>query len=201
MPLVAILRGLQNSCALEVGDILTGSGFEILEVPLNSPEPFSSIGTLVKAFGGNAIIGAGTVLETSQVEQLDDIGATLVVSPNCNPKVIGKTAEKGMISLPGVLTPSEMFAALDAGATGLKIFPAELFSPSAIKAVRSVLPAETPIYVVGGISASNMKQYLDAGATGFGIGGSLFKPGKPLNDIAEDAQAIVEAFRIAAGTW
>jgi 2-dehydro-3-deoxyphosphogalactonate aldolase len=196
-PLVAILRGLEPERAVAVGETLVECGFDIIEVPLNSPAPMVSIAALVKALGERALIGAGTVLSEAQVDQLFDIGARLVVSPNCNPIVIRRSMQHGMVSLPGVLTPTEMFAALDAGATGLKIFPAEMVSPAIVKAVRAVLPPQVPVIVVGGVNATNMGGYLAAGAVGFGIGGSLFNPGKSIADIAVDARAIVAAFAAA----
>jgi 2-dehydro-3-deoxyphosphogalactonate aldolase len=177
--------------------VLVEAGFEMIEVPLNSPEPLRSIATLVEACAAHALVGAGTVLEAAQVDRLADIGAGLVVSPNCDPAIIARTVERGMVSFPGVLTPTEMFAALGAGATGLKIFPAELMSAAALRAVRAVIPSVVPIYVVGGINADNMGEYLAAGATGLGTGGAVFKPGKPLDAIARDAKAIVAAFRAA----
>ena len=195
LPLVAILRGLEPERAVAVAEVLVSAGLEIIEVPLNSPEPFRSIGAIVAAVGERALIGAGTVLQVDQVDRLADLGAGLVVSPNCNPAVINRTAARGMVALPGVLTPTEMFAALDAGATGLKIFPAELVSPVVVKAVKAVLPPTVPIYMVGGINSENMATYLAAGAAGFGMGGSLFKPGKPLAAIAADAAALVSAYR------
>lgn len=198
-PLVAILRGLEPDRAIVVGETLVECGFDIIEVPLNSLDPLVSIAALVKALGTRALIGAGTVLTEAQVDALADLGARLVVSPNCNPAVIRRTAAHGMVSMPGVLTPTEMFAALDAGASGLKLFPAEMSSPAIIKAVRAVLPPAVPMLAVGGIHAGNMRDYLVAGATGFGIGGSLFKPGKPLDEIAADASAIVAAFSSAQG--
>lgn len=199
LPLVAILRGLEPERAVAVGETLVESGFDVIEVPLNSPEPMASIAALVHALGNRALVGAGTVLTEAQVDELAAIGAGLVVSPNCNPAIIRRTAAHGMVSLPGVLTPTEMFAALEAGATGLKIFPAEMISPAIIKAVRAVLPPRVPVYAVGGINAGNMGAYLTAGAAGFGIGGSLFTPGKPLDTIATDARAIVAAFAAARG--
>ncbi|QIG53523.1 2-dehydro-3-deoxy-6-phosphogalactonate aldolase [Altererythrobacter sp. BO-6] len=198
LPLVAILRGLEPDRAVEVAEALIEAGFDILEVPLNSPEPLRSIGSIADALGERALVGAGTVLTTQQVDALNDVGARLVVSPNCNPAVIERTASHGMVSLPGVLTPTEMFTALGAGASGLKIFPAELFSPGAVKAVKAVLPPAAPVYVVGGINAGNMREYLNAGAAGFGMGSALFKPGKPTSEIARDAAAIVAAYRAAA---
>ncbi len=199
LPLVAILRGLEPERAVAVGEVLVNAGFDIIEVPLNSPEPLTSIAALVEALGDCALIGAGTVLTEAQVDDLAAIGAQLVVSPNCNPAVIRRTAAHGMVSMPGVVTPTEMFAALEAGATGLKIFPAEMISPAIIKAVRAVLPPQVPVLAVGGINTGNMGEFLAAGAAGFGIGGSLFKPGKPLADIAADAREIVAAFKAARG--
>ena len=200
LPLVAILRGLEPERAVAVGEVLVEAGFDIIEVPLNSPEPLASIAALLKAMGPRALVGAGTVLAEVEVDALAAIGAGLVVSPNCNPAVIRRTAELGMVSLPGCFTPTEMFTALEAGASGLKLFPAEAASPAVIRAVRAVLPPKVPLFAVGGVSAANMGDYLAAGASGFGIGGSLFKPGKPLGQIAEDARAIVGAFKAARGT-
>jgi 2-dehydro-3-deoxyphosphogalactonate aldolase len=199
LPLVAILRGLEPERAVAVGEVLADAGFDIIEVPLNSPEPLTSIAALVETLGDRALIGAGTVLNDAQVDDLAAIGAKLVVSPNCNPAVIRLTAAHGMVSMPGVVTPTEMFAALEAGATGLKIFPAEMVSPAIIKAVRAVLPQHVPVLAVGGINAGNMGDYLAAGAAGFGIGGSLFTPGKPLAAIAADARSIVTSFKAARG--
>ena len=197
LPLVAILRGLEPERAIQVGEALVEAGFDIIEVPLNSPEPLVSIAALVEALGHRALIGAGTVLAEAEVDALAAIGAQLVVSPNCNPAVIRRSVEHGMVSLPGVLTPTEMFAAIDAGASGLKIFPAEMVGPAGVKAVRAVLPRQVPVLAVGGISAANMGDYLAAGAAGFGIGGALFMPGKPLDAIAADARAIVAAYKAA----
>ena len=197
LPLVAILRGLEPERAAQVGEALVEAGFDIIEVPLNSPEPLVSIAALVEALGHRALIGAGTVLAEAEVDALTAIGAQLVVSPNCNPAVIRRSVEHGMASLPGVLTPTEMFAAIDAGASGLKIFPAEMVGPAGVKAVRAVLPRQVPVLAVGGISAANMGDYLAAGAAGFGIGGALFMPGKPLDAIAADARAIVAAYKAA----
>jgi 2-dehydro-3-deoxyphosphogalactonate aldolase len=197
LPLVAILRGLEPERAAQVGEALVEAGFDIIEVPLNSPEPLVSIAALVEALGHRALIGAGTVLAEAEVDALTAIGAQLVVSPNCNPAVIRRSVEHGMVSLPGVLTPTEMFAAIEAGASGLKLFPADMAGPAVIKAVRAVLPPAVPILAVGGISAANMGDYLAAGAAGFGIGGALFMPGKPLDAIAADARAIVAAYKAA----
>lgn len=195
LPLVAILRGLEPERAVAVGEVLVEAGFDIIEVPLNSPDPLASIAALVDALGHRALVGAGTVLAEAEVDTLAAIGAGLVVSPNCNPAVIRRTAALSMVSLPGCFTPTEMFAALEAGASGLKLFPAEAASPAVVRAVRAVLPPQVPLLAVGGIGAANMGDYLAAGATGFGIGGSLFRPSKPLADIAADARAIVAAFK------
>lgn len=195
--LVAILRGLEPERAVEVAQVVFDAGIDMIEVPLNSPAPFRSIAAIVAALGDKALIGAGTVLTTDDVDRLADTGAKLMVSPNTNPAVIAHAAESGLVSLPGALTPSEMFAALEAGAIGLKLFPAELASPAALKAVRAVLPSETPVYVVGGIDGANMGEYLDAGAAGFGIGSAIFKPGKMLSDIADGAAQLVAAYRAA----
>lgn len=198
-PLFAVLRGLPPQESEAVGAVLVDSGFEILEVTMNSPSPFESIATLARTVGDCALVGAGTIVSNDQVDLLEQAGGRLVVSPHCDATVISYAATKGLVSLPGVLTPTEMFSALKAGATGLKIFPAELFTPAAIRAVRAVLPTETPIYVVGGINADNMATYIEAGATGFGLGSSLYRPGKTLTNIEADAKSIVAAFRSACG--
>ena len=193
-PLIAILRGLEPERAAAVAHALVDAGISLIEVPLNSPNPLSSIEAIIAAVGDAALVGAGTVLDTGAVRSLAGIGARLVVAPNCNLPVIEAAVASGMIALPGVLTPTEMFAAVAAGAHGLKLFPAELVPPAGVKAVRAVLPPGLPLFMVGGISAANMAAYRAAGATGFGLGGTLFTPGKPLADIASDAQGIVAAW-------
>lgn len=197
LPLFAVLRGLEPERAQAVGEALVEAGFGILEVTMNSPDPFASIASLVRSLGDRALIGAGTVTRTEEVDELESLGARLVVSPHCDPALVGHAVGKGMTVLPGVFTPTEMMAALKAGATGIKIFPAEAMPPAGVRAVRAVLPPYVPIFVVGGITAANMADYLQAGATGFGMGGSLFRPGKPLDAIAGDARAIVSAFHAA----
>jgi 2-dehydro-3-deoxyphosphogalactonate aldolase len=197
LPLFAVLRGLEPVRAADIARILVSAGFEILEVTMNSPDPLSSIAAVSEAVGQDALVGAGTVTTIAEVDSIMSAGGKLIVSPHCDPKLIAYAAEKGLVVLPGVLTPSEMFSALHAGATGLKVFPAELMPPSGIKAIKAVLPASTPIFAVGGIHAGNMPDYLAAGAAGFGIGGSLFKAGKSIADIERDAKALVAAFHQA----
>ena len=175
-PLVAILRGLVPDEALAVGQALASAGWGLLEVPLNSPEPLLSIDALSRAFP-DALVGAGTVLDAAQVREVHAAGGRLVVSPNFNPDVVREAVRLEMVCLPGVLTATEAFAALAAGASGLKLFPAEMISPAAVKALRAVLPAETLLLPVGGINVGNMTAYRAAGANGFGIGSALFKPG------------------------
>ena len=196
LPLIGILRGIRPEESVPVGSALCDLGWQIIEVPLNSPRPLASIEAMSAALP-KAFVGAGTVLTVDDVRQVHAAGGQLVVSPNFNAAVVRETVRLGMISLPGVITPSEAFAALEAGASGLKLFPAEAAIPAVIKAVRAVLRPQVPLFAVGGINAANMGNYLAAGAAGFGIGGSLFKPGKPLAEIAADARAIVAAFKAA----
>jgi 2-dehydro-3-deoxyphosphogalactonate aldolase len=196
LPLVAILRGLKPAEALAVGAALVAAGWHLIEVPLNSPQPFDSIAALTQAFP-QALVGAGTVLTPEDVRRVHATGAELIVSPNFNPAVVAEAVRLGMVCLPGVMTASEAFAALDAGATGLKIFPAEMITPLVLKALRAVLPAGTVVLPVGGISPSNMQAYRAVGANGFGIGSALFKPGMSAADVAENAAGFAAAW---AGT-
>ena len=177
LPLVAILRGLTPAEAPAIGDALVSSGFALIEVPLNSPDPLQSIATLAMQCP-QALVGAGTVLDAQQVQEVHAAGGRLIVAPNFNPAVVAQALSLGMVVLPGVATPSEAFAALDAGAHGLKLFPAEMISPGVVKALRAVLPASVPLLPVGGIGPDNMGAYKKAGASGFGIGSSLYKPGQ-----------------------
>jgi len=195
-PLVAILRGISPEEVVATTGQLIACGYNIIEVPLTSPEALKSIALIADAFGERALIGAGTVTKVEQVIQVFEAGGKLVFSPNCDLDVIRKTKELNMVSMPGCCTPSEAFSAMHAGADALKFFPADLVTPSAIKAMRAVLPT-IPMLAVGGINNDNMQDYLTAGATGFGIGSSLYKTGKPLETIVADAKKILNAFHHA----
>jgi 2-dehydro-3-deoxyphosphogalactonate aldolase len=194
-PLIAILRGVTPAEVGAVGEALFDAGFRLIEVPLNSPEPLESIARLAKAFANRAVIGAGTVLRPAEVTAVRTAGGTLIVSPNTNVEVIAATKQVGLVSLPGCATASEAFAALDAGATALKLFPAEGASPAVLKAIRAVLPAGTRVLPVGGITPSSMTPWLDAGAAGFGIGSALYSPGVALDELARRARTFVAAYR------
>ena len=193
LPLVAILRGITPDEALPVGQALVDAGFRLLEVPLNSPEPLRSIAALAQAFP-QAVVGAGTVLQPAQVAEVAAAGGRLVVSPNTDVQVIQAARRHGQVVLPGVATPTEAFAALAAGAHGLKLFPAEMIGPPVVKALRAVLPAGTLLLPVGGISPDNMAAYRAAGAAGFGIGSALYKPGMSAADVARMAQRFAAAW-------
>jgi 2-dehydro-3-deoxyphosphogalactonate aldolase len=192
VPLIAILRGLWPEEALPVAQALDDAGWSVVEVPLNSPQPLASITAISQAFP-HLLVGAGTVLHPDQVHEVHEAGGRLVVAPNFNAHVVRAAVDLGMVCLPGVITPTEAFAALDAGASGLKLFPAEMISPGVVKAMRAVLPASTALLPVGGIDASNMRTYLAAGANGFGIGSALYKPGKNAADVKQAAMD----FRVA----
>jgi 2-dehydro-3-deoxyphosphogalactonate aldolase len=194
-PLIAILRGVRPGEVVAVGEVLFDAGFRVIEVPLNSPEPLESIARLATAFAGRAVIGAGTVLRAADVAAVRTAGGTMIVSPNTNVEVIAATKKNGLVSLPGIATPSEAFAALEAGATALKLFPAEGASPGVLKAIRAVLPAAVRVLPVGGITPGNMAPWLDAGAAGFGIGSALYSPGITVDEIARRARTFVAACR------
>lgn len=186
LPLVAILRGISPHEALPVGQALADTGWKLVEVPLNSPDPLNSIAAMASAFP-QALVGAGTVLTTADVRNVHAAGGQLIVSPNFNPAVVREAVRLGMVCLPGVMTASEAFAALEAGANGLKIFPAEMITPAVVKALRAVLPADAVVLPVGGITPDNMGAYFAAGASGFGIGSALYKPGMTPAEVTASA--------------
>jgi 2-dehydro-3-deoxyphosphogalactonate aldolase len=194
LPLIAILRGLTPTEAPTIGQALVDSGFVIIEVPLNSPDPLASIRALTDKFP-QTLIGAGTVLNTAQVQQVHAAGGRLIVAPNFQPAVVALALQLGMVVLPGVATPSEAFAAIEAGAHGLKLFPAELITPSVLKALRAVLPPSMPLLPVGGITPDNMAAYRAAGASGFGLGSALYAPGRTAEQVHRQAEAYVRAWR------
>jgi 2-dehydro-3-deoxyphosphogalactonate aldolase len=192
-PLIAILRGVKPDEVEGIGDALVDAGFTLIEVPMNSPDPLDSIARLARRFEGRAVIGAGTVLTEGQVEQVRTVGGTMIISPNANTRVIAATAEAGMVSLPGVVTPTEAFAAIEAGATALKLFPAEGSSPAILKAMRAVLPKDMRLLPVGGIAPDTMGPWREAGAAGFGLGSALYKPGLTAAEVGARARAFVSA--------
>ena len=194
LPLIAILRGLSPHECLPVGQALVDAGICLIEVPLNSPDPIQSI-ALLSAHFPHIMIGAGTVLTRSQVRDVQAAGGRMVVSPNFNPEVVQETVKRGLVSLPGIMTPTEAFGALEAGAHALKLFPAELASPTVMRAMLAVLPAGTRLLPVGGVSAKNMQMWHDAGSSGFGMGSSLYKPGMSANDVAQKAAELVTLYR------
>ncbi|SHI80511.1 2-dehydro-3-deoxy-6-phosphogalactonate aldolase [Wenxinia saemankumensis] len=192
--IIAILRGIRPQEAEEIGAALIEAGIETIEVPLNSPDPFDSIGRMAAAFGDRATIGAGTVLTGDEVARVRAAGGRIVVSPNADPQVIRATVAAGMESWPGVMTPTEAFAALQAGATGLKLFPASQIGPTGLTAMKAVLPPDVPVYAVGGAGAGNFGEWIKAGAAGFGIGTALYAPGLTAGEVADRARAIVAAY-------
>ena len=194
-PLVAIIRGVSPAEVEEIGAALWENGIRIIEVPLNSPQPFDSIARLAAAFGERALIGAGTVLEPGDVAHVAEAGGRLIVSPDTRPAVIEAAVAAGMVSTPGFFTPSEAFQALRAGAHGLKFFPAEAATPAVVKAQKAVLPRGVPLLVVGGVKPEAMRAWLDAGADGFGVGSGLYAPGRSAAETAANARDYVAGLR------
>jgi 2-dehydro-3-deoxyphosphogalactonate aldolase len=196
-PIIAILRGLTPAEAPDIAAALFEAGVRCVEVPLNSPSPLQSIEAIRKAFDGRMLIGAGTVLTPSEVDAVVAAGGEIIVSPNMNAQVVERTKLRGLLSFPGIFTPSEAFAALESGADGLKVFPASVLGPAFVKALRPVLPEATPLYAVGGIGEPDIGPYLAAGVTGFGLGSSVYAPRKPAADVHASAKGFVSAWRNA----
>ena len=194
-PLVAIIRGVIPDDAEAIGDAIFEGGIRIIEVPLNSPDPLKSIERLAKRFGERTLVGAGTVLKPDDVARVRDSGGRIIVSPDTNTEVIAAAAAAGLVASPGYFTPSEAFAAIRAGATALKLFPAEAASPAVLKAQLAVIPRHVPVLAVGGIKPDNMRPWLDAGASGFGLGGGLYQPGQTPEQTLAKAHAYVEGLR------
>ena len=192
-PLIAILRGVRPDEVEAIGEALVKGGIRIIEVPLNSPDPLDSIARLVARMNGRALVGAGTVLQIEQVEQVRAAGGQLIVSPSTKPIVIAATVAAGMISCPGYFTPSEAFAALDAGAHALKLFPAEAASPAVVRAQRAVLPKNVRLIVVGGVGPDKMAPWIEAGADGFGLGSGIYRPGQDADTTLDHARAFTAA--------
>lgn len=196
--IIAILRGITPPEAPAITEALISAGIAVIEVPLNSPDPFDSIAQMVKTAGDRAAIGAGTVLDPADVAKLKDLGARLVVSPDCNPAVIEATKDAAMASYPGVLTPSECFTALRHGADGLKFFPASNLGLDGFKAYKAVLPPEVRTYAVGGVGPNDFADWKAAGITGFGVGSALYKPGMSPEDAYTNATKLTAAYDAAA---
>ena len=186
-PLIAILRGIKPVEAIDVGAVLIETGFCILEVPLNSPEPFASIIRLSKRFGDKVLIGAGTVTDWEQVQKVADAGGRIIVMPHADERIVEAAKRRNLYVVPGFATATEGFRMIEAGADGIKLFPAEANPPKALKALRAVLPKDLPVLPVGGIAPASMKEYWEAGADGFGLGSALYKPGEPAAKVAQAA--------------
>ncbi|WP_375290313.1 2-dehydro-3-deoxy-6-phosphogalactonate aldolase [Qipengyuania sp.] len=199
-PLIAILRGVRPEEVVAIGEVLIEAGFSIIEVPLNSPRPFESISRLSSAAGARAVVGAGTVLRAEDVSAVAGAGGQLVISPNTDKDVIAAAVSRGLVALPGVSTPTEAFTAIGAGATALKLFPAEAASPAVLRAMRAVLPAEMRVLPVGGITSDGLGPWWEAGAGGFGLGSALYRPGDTESVVGKRARAFVSAYATLART-
>lgn len=197
LPLIAILRGITPPEAPAIGEALVAAGITTIEVPLNSPDPLESIAALRASLGDRATVGAGTVLSVADAEAVAQAGGQIVVSPDCKPEVIARTKALGLQSWPGIFTPTEAFAALDAGADGLKLFPGNMAGPAGLTALRAVLPPGTRVYAVGGAGPENFADWIAAGADGFGLGTALYAPGLSPEEVAARAEKIVTAYREA----
>ncbi len=191
LPLIAILRGITPDEILAIGQVLIDAGFTCIEIPLNSPEPLLSVKQLAEAFGNDAIIGAGTVTQLAQIEQVRKAGGKLIVMPHADVEIIRAAKTAGLYCVPGFTTPTEGFSALEAGADALKLFPAEAVSPAVLKAIKTVLPKDTLIFPVGGITPDTMTAYYEAGAAGFGLGSALYRPGDKPSTVVEKAHAFI----------
>ena len=198
MPLVAIIRGVKPDEVLGVATAIKDAGFTLIEVPLNSPEPYKSIEIMAQAMGDEILIGAGTVINVEQVNKVHAAGGRLMVSPHTNVQVIKRTKQLGLYSVPGFYTPSEAFTAIDAGADALKMFPADTLGVTGLKAISVVLPADMPVFAVGGVKLNNMAAYIAAGAAGFGLGTGIYKAGMSAQQAGINAQAHIAAFKQAS---
>jgi 2-dehydro-3-deoxyphosphogalactonate aldolase len=192
-PLIAILRGVRPEECEAIAEALEAAGIAIIEVPLNSPEPLESIGRLARRFGDRLLIGAGTLMRPEQARMVADAGGKVMVTPHAAPDIVRAAKAAGLLTCPGFFTPAEAFSLLDAGADGLKLFPAEAASPAVLRALRAVLPAGTAVLPVGGIDAGNIPAWREAGAAGFGIGSAIYKPGDTPAIVAEKARKLVGA--------
>jgi 2-dehydro-3-deoxyphosphogalactonate aldolase len=192
-PIVAILRGVKPDEVEAIAEALAASGIFVVEVPLNSPQPFDSIGRLARRFGDQMLVGAGTVMNVEAVQRVADVGGRLIVTPHADVSVTAKGKASGLFTVPGFLTPTEAFALLNAGADALKLFPAEAVSPAVLSALRAVLPPGTAVLAVGGINSATIAPWRHAGAAGFGVGSSIYKPGIAASEVRSKAQALVTA--------
>lgn len=197
LPLIAILRGITPPEAPDIARALLDAGLSTIEVPLNSPDPLTSIRAIKDTLGEAAVVGAGTVLSVEDVEAVAAAGGEIIVSPDCKPAVIVRTKSLGLQSWPGIFTPTEAFAALDAGADGLKLFPGSMAGPAGLNAIRAVLPQGTPVFAVGGAGPENFAEWIAASADGFGLGSALYKPGLTADEVATRARKIVAAYKEA----